>query len=449
MATSDAGGRVRSAGAAVGVTVGVVALGTLALAACGTPDSPSYMRPAGPAAAVEATLGWWLTGVSVAVVVIVTALLLVAIFRRRPDADGGRLSARRALAVDDRAGPPSSGQAATGGPTAHGDTARHGGDRGLSWIYWGTGVSTIVLVVAFVGIAATLRAASRAPSAPALTIDVTGRQWWWEAQYHDSLPEHVFTTANELHIPVGRPVRVRLRAGDVIHSFWVPELAGKTDLIPGQVNEMWLEASRAGRFRGQCAEYCGMEHAKMALYVVADAPAEFERWAAGQRESAPSLVPAATRSAATGGASQPVGETMPATRPQPVNAADAAGQVAGFGPPVATPSPTVAPAVMDVRSARSDPASDSLARAGQAVFVANCGACHAVRGSDALGRVGPDLTHVASRATIAGGILPNTTGNLAGWVANAQGVKPGARMPTLPLPPDDLLAVVHYLQTLR
>ncbi|GJG89602.1 hypothetical protein tb265_47830 [Gemmatimonadetes bacterium T265] len=436
----------------------VGALGALALvpsaAACGAPNSPSYMRPAGPAADAEATLGWWLTGVSAAVVVVVTAVLLVAIFRRRPDAGGGRErpSARRALAVDD-AHPPAT-------DAKQGGTRRHGGDSGLPWIYWGTGVSIVVLVAAFVGIVGTLRAVARPPSVPTLTLDITGHQWWWEAQYHDSLPEHAFYTANELHIPVGRPVRVRLRAGDVIHSFWVPELAGKTDVIPGQINEMWLEASRAGRYRGQCAEYCGMEHAKMALYVVADPPAEFERWAAGQRASAVPLVPAAIRSAASGRASQPVGESMPATRAQPVNGADEAGLVSGFGPPVATPSPAVAPTYVAAGGTAGagptsagltgvGPTADSLARAGQAVFLANCGACHAVRGSDALGRVGPDLTHVASRATIAGGILPNTTGNLAGWVANAQTVKPGARMPALPLPPNDLLAVVHYLQTLR
>ena len=213
-------------------------------------------------------------------------------------------------------------------------------------------------------------------------------------------------------------MRVRLSTADVIHSFWVPELAGKTDLVPGQRNEMWLQADRPGRYRGQCAEFCGMEHAKMALYVVADAPADYERWAAGQRQSAPPLVLAAIMSAADGRSSVPVGESMPATTAVPASAAGAAG-------------------------------GDSVARAGQAVFIGRCGACHAVRGRDALGRVGPDLTPVASRATIASGILPNTTGNLAHWVSNAQAIKPGSRMPTLRLPPSDLAAVVHYLQTLR
>ncbi len=435
-----------------GAASGALALGVLALAACATPSSPSYMRPSGPAADAEATLGWWLTGISVAVVVLVTAVLLVAVFRRRPEAAGARErpSARRALAGDDDAGPASGGHAAaaTGGPAGHADARRHGGDKGLPWIYWGTAATVVVLVGAFVGTAATLRAASRPPTTPAFTIDVTGHMWWWEAQYRDSLPEHTFITANELHIPVGRPVRVRLRTADVIHSFWIPELAGKTDLIPGQQNETWLQADHAGRYRGQCAEYCGMEHAKMALYVVADAPAEFERWAAGQRQSAAALIPAAITSAATGRASQPVGESMPATAPQPANTS---ADVHAFGPPVPSPSPVVAPSVAwyGGGNAAGGAGGDSLARAGQAVFVANCGACHAVRGSDALGRVGPDLTHVASRATIAGGVLPNTTGNLAGWIANAQGVKPGSRMPTLPLPPGDLLAVVHYLQTLR
>lgn len=411
-----------SRGRAFGALALALALGVGAAGACAGPQN--YMRPSGPAADAEATLGWWLAGISAFVVLAVTVVLLVAVFRRRPDAADGRErpSARRALAVDD-GGVAASGReaaAATGGPGGQADAKRHGGDKGLPWIYWGTAATIVVLIGAFVGTAVTLRAASRPGSPPALTIDVTGHMWWWEAQYRDSLPEHTFATANELHIPVGRPVRIRLRTADVIHSFWVPQLAGKTDLIPGQQNEMWFEAGRAGRFSGQCTEYCGMEHAKMALYVTAESPAEYERWAAGQRLSAPSLVPAAVTSAAAGRASQPVGEPMPATAPRP---AVAGGAVAG--------------------------AADSLALAGQAVFLANCGACHAVRGSDALGRVGPDLTHVASRATIAGGILPNTTGNLAGWVANAQGVKPGSRMPALPLPPGDLLAVVHYLQTLR
>jgi cytochrome c oxidase subunit 2 len=177
-------------------------------------------------------------------------------------------------------------------------------------------------------------------------------------------------------------VRLELSSPDVIHSFWIPELAGKTDLIPGQRNEAWLEASHVGVYHGQCAEYCGLQHAHMGSIVVADTPDDFARWAAGQRASAPA-------------------------------------------------------------------AADSTARVGEFVFVRSCGACHSVRGTDALGRVGPDLTHLASRSTIAAGLLPNTEGNLIAWINNAQTLKPGAKMPSLALDGRDLVAVVTYLRTLH
>jgi cytochrome c oxidase subunit 2 len=214
-------------------------------------------------------------------------------------------------------------------------------------------------------------------------MDVIGHQWWWEVRYGDPAhPDFGFTTANEVHLPVGRPVRVRLRTADVIHSFWLPQIAGKTDLIPGQVNETWLEAERPGTSRGMCAEYCGLQHATMALAVTAESPESFARWAAAQR--------------------------------------------AGAAPP-STPE----------------------AQAGRVVFVRSCGACHAVAGTDALGRVGPDLTHVASRPTIGAGALENTPANLARWITDAPAIKEGARMPAIPLDDAELRAVVAYLRTLR
>jgi cytochrome c oxidase subunit 2 len=191
------------------------------------------------------------------------------------------------------------------------------------------------------------------------------------------------TTANEIHIPVGRPVRFEVVAGDVIHSFWIPELAGKTDLIPGQRNVMWLEADHPGVYRGQCAEYCGMQHSKMAMSVVADPPAAFGAWLARQR--------------------------LPAASP-------------------------------------SDP--DMVA--GEAVFTTSaCALCHTIRGTPARGRVGPDLTHLASRRMIAAGTLPNTRGYLAGWIANPQALKPGNVMPAVPLRPTELQVLITYLQSLN
>ena len=188
-------------------------------------------------------------------------------------------------------------------------------------------------------------------------------------------------TANEIHIPAGQPVLVRLESNDVIHSFWVPALAGKTDTIPGRINLTWLQADRPGTYRGQCTEFCGMQHAHMAFAVVADPPAVFARWRAAQ------ALPAV----------MPVGE----------------------------------------------------AAVGQHVFMGHCAGCHAVGGSAAHGRKGPDLTHLMSRTMIAAGLLDNNVNTLSGWISDPQALKPGARMPPTWLSGPQLHAVVAYLGTLR
>ncbi len=216
-----------------------------------------------------------------------------------------------------------------------------------------------------------------------ITIAVRGHQWWWDVEYDHSVPSQRVRTANEIHVPVGRPIRLVLTSRDVIHSFWVPQLHGKKDLIPGYATEFWLQADRAGVFEGQCGEFCGHQHAKMTLAVIAHAPADFERWLASQRQS-----PAA---------------------------------------PV-----------------------DSEAARGQVVFQAKgCALCHAVRGTPAGGREGPDLSHLASRAHIAGASYPNRRGFLAGWISDPQGMKPGVRMPPTLMAAEDLHALVAYLEGLR
>jgi len=227
-------------------------------------------------------------------------------------------------------------------------------------------------------------ASADAPPAPGeLVIEVTGRQYWWEVRYFDREPQRAFATANELRIPVGRPVTVRLRSADVIHSFWVPGLHGKMDLVPGRVNAISIEADRPGIWRGQCAEFCGQQHAKMAFAVVAEAPERYEAWAARQRQGA--LPPA-----------------------------------------------------------------DSAARADERIFLTSgCVVCHAVRGTDARGRAGPDLTHLAGRLTLAAGTMPNSAGHLYGWIANPQALKPGSKMPPVPLDARELHAIVRYLRTLH
>ncbi len=243
---------------------------------------------------------------------------------------------------------------------------------------------TIVILFAFlIADLATGRAITAGPGQEALQIRVTGHHWWWEVQYRDSLPQNWATTANEVHIPVGRPVVFELRSADVIHSLWAPNLSGKRDLIPGDETSLWFQADTPGVYRGQCAEFCGHQHAKMAFLVVAEHPDSFARWLDRQRDTA------------------------------------------------RTPT-------------------HPLARRGQEVFLGSpCVMCHAIAGTPAGSRVGPDLTHLASRRTIAAGTLPNTRGNLAGWILDPQRVKPGAQMPPTQLGSEDLQALLAYLETLE
>ena len=214
-------------------------------------DTPmSYLATAGAAADPVTRLGWGLLAIAVAVVIVVAALLAGALWRRRPGLSRD---------IDDRL-----------------PVERRG--PGLRWIWVGVGISTLALFVSTVWTLTTLAAVRDPPTPPALTIQVTGHDWWWEARYLGEGPGQDFTTANELHIPVGRPVRLELRSADVIHSFWIPKLAGKTDLIPGRTNLAWIEADHPGAYRGQCGEFCGLEHARMALQVVADPPSAFRAW---------------------------------------------------------------------------------------------------------------------------------------------------------------------------
>jgi cytochrome c oxidase subunit 2 len=217
----------------------------------------------------------------------------------------------------------------------------------------------------------------------ALTIDVTGHQWWWEVQYEDPNPSKIVSTANEIHVPVGQPVQFKLRATDVIHSFWAPNLNGKRDLIPGYTTTLWFQADSAGIYRGQCAEFCGLEHAQMAFYIVAEPPVQFAAWLAAA-------------------------------------------------------------------SAPHQPPTDSTLVAGQQVFMSSgCPLCHSIAGTEARGTVGPGLSHFKSRASLGAGTLSNTRANLALWISNPQAIKPGVRMPALPLKPAELNALVSYLETLK
>jgi cytochrome c oxidase subunit II len=226
----------------------------------------------------------------------------------------------------------------------------------------------------------------RSAMEPALSIDVTGEQFWWRVRYNaGSGGEAAFDSANELHVPTGQPVELKLRTSDVIHSFWVPSLGGKLDMIPGQENRLTVTAETPGVYRGQCAEYCGLQHTQMAFHVVAHAPEDFQTWLTGHNRPA------------------------------------------------------------------AEPATDA-ARQGRTLFLqAGCGACHAVRGTEARGVVGPDLTHVGARRWIGAGMIENTgAAALAGWIAGAQHIKPGSRMPSFDaLEGEQLAAIAAYLESLK
>jgi cytochrome c oxidase subunit 2 len=245
------------------------------------------------------------------------------------------------------------------------------------------GTTTIVLLAMLVVSIAAGRAISPVGQRVAREILVTGHQWWWDIQYLDARPDRIAQTANELHLAAGERVRVILASSDVIHSFWIPNLHGKRDLIPGQKSILTIQADKPGIYRAQCAEFCGLQHAKMAFIVIVEPKEEFNRW----------LV------------------TMRAPAPHPKNAAQQRGQ--------------------------------------QVFLTTTCVMCHAIKGTSAGARTGPDLTHVGSRRTLGAAVIPNSRGNLAGWISDAGSVKPGVLMPPNAFDPDDLHALVAYLESLK
>jgi cytochrome c oxidase subunit 2 len=253
----------------------------------------------------------------------------------------------------------------------------------ISW----TVIPVLIVVMLFLTTTRFILGTEAIPK-PATAVDVTviGHQYWWEYRY----PKLGVVTANELHVPVSTasspvPTYLKLSSADVSHSFWVPRLAGKTDLIPNRVNTMWIDPQEAGLYLGQCAQYCGTQHAKMLLRVYADSPEKFAAWVSQQKQ------------------------------------------------------PT-----------RQDFADNPEAAEGQTVFMHNaCINCHTIAGTAANGRFGPDLTHLASRDTIASGPIQNTPENLRKWVDNPASMKPGSLMPSMHLNDHDLDVVTAYLSQLH
>jgi cytochrome c oxidase subunit 2 len=312
----------------------------------------SALDPKGPQAQALADLFWIFTGVCSAVWVLVMIALAAALLRRHRE----RLDP---LAVD---------------PAT---------ERRSTIVVSSAVALTAVILLVLTGFSYATQKNLFGAKSPGLTLSVTGHQWWWEVRYEDPQPDRTFTTANEIHVPVGEPVTIKLTSSDVIHSFWVPSLMGKQDLITGRQNEIQFVAERPGVYRGQCAEFCGWQHAHMALLFVARPREEFEAWRAQQLKAA----------------EPPTGEEQ---------------------------------------------------RRGQEVFLSKpCIMCHTIRGTSAGGRVGPDLTHVGSRRSIAAGTLPRSRGTLAAWIVDPQGIKPGVNMPVMELEPDELNVLAGYLEGLK
>lgn len=311
------------------------------------------LDPTGAGASAIADLWWLMFSIGTVAFVVVTGLVLYALWRGRRAGENERPEPRHA--------------------------------RNL--VIWGGIV--VPAVILFVVLVASLQTSRRlvtlgnADPSNALTIEITGRQFWWDVRYRDESPHLEFRTANEIHVPTGRPVNLRLRSSDVIHSFWIPNVHGKMDLVPGQENSIWIEAEEEGIFEGQCAEFCGLAHAQMRIILVAQEPEDFDTWRTEQLR-------------------------------------------------------------------RQDRPEDPELARGFDVFMSNgCAFCHAVRGTLAGGRVGPDLTHFGSRRTIAAGLLPNTRGHLAGWIADPQALKPGNLMPAIPLEGESLQALLTYMESLH
>ena len=290
----------------------------------------------------------------------------------------------------------------------------------LSW----TIIPILIIVVLFLTTARVLFSIQDAPEPKsALDVMVVGHQFWWEFRY----PKYNIVTANELHVPIStaadpRPTYMKLTSADVMHSFWVPELAGKTDLLPNRVNEMWIDPLKSGLYLGQCAQFCGAQHAKMLIRVYVDTPDDFRKWIAAQQKEQPELA----------------GEQASlASEPNPGNGNGAAGI-----PPntPATGSTSGATAISQ----------DITPQNGQLVFEHEaCISCHTVRGTIANGRYGPDLTHLMSRATIGAGAALNTPGDLLQWITDPSTYKPGCLMPAMHLTDRQNQQITAYLLTLK
>ncbi|WP_212631129.1 cytochrome c oxidase subunit II [Pseudomonas sp. KB-10] len=314
-----------------------------------TSETPlqSMLQPHSEPAALIANLSWWMIGTFTVVFLVVMLLAGVALWR----------GMRARTSLSERA------------------------SRNLV-LLGGVVVPSFILLALVIASILVGQASSGEQGDADLTAEVIGHRWWWEIRYRDRDDNLLAVAANELHLPAGETVRLVLKASDVIHSFWAPNLDGKTDMIPGMTNERWLRIDRPGVYRGQCAEFCGDQHALMAVRIEVQAQPAFRDWLQRQGE----------------------------------------------------PAVAAALAMDDAR---------------QIFRERGCADCHTIRGTRAGGQSGPDLTHLASRQTLAAATLPNNRGHLGGWITDPQSNKPGVLMPATRLQPAELRALLDYLQALE
>lgn len=350
------------------------------------PAVTDIFKPLGTSAELDKTAAVLVLYVCLGIFIVVAALIIYAIvrYRRRPGED------------------------------AHQEPAQVYGSNQIE-IAWT--IIPILIVFVLTGVTARIIGAIQDAKLPksAIRVTVVGHQWWWEYRY----PDLGIVTADELHVPVSdkseaNAVDITEQSVDVDHSFWVPELTGKTDVLPNRDNHMWLDAHKPGLYLGNCTEYCGTQHANMMIRVVAESKADFDKWVANQQKVA--VGANGYGSVAANGSVR----------------LENASLTTGGGPGTVDNVP-VATLTEDKR------VFESLA----------CVNCHTVKGTPAIGKFGPDLTHLASRSTIASGMIPNNTANLRAWVDDPQTVKPGCLMPSMKLTDKQLDQVVEYLQSLK
>jgi cytochrome c oxidase subunit 2 len=314
------------------------------IAGCSNRSSPSILKAHGSESQKIVGVWWLMFAMAAAVYVIVAGFVIAGILRGRRTQSGSE-----------------------------------GRIKDSVFIWWG-GIIIPVVILAILAVATVDATAQlRKPAHNPLQIVMIGKRWWWDVSY----PTLGIRTANQFHVPVGQPLEIKLPSDNVIHDFWIPQLAGKQDNIPGQDNVIRFTVNKVGIYRGECAQFCGVEHARMDFELIADAPDVFGRWATRYQQA---------------------------------------------------PSP---------------PSTDATAL-GQLVFQREaCAGCHTIKGTTATGAVGPDLTDFGARRSIGAVTVQNNPGNLAGWIANSQSIKPGNLMPPIVLSPTDLQNVVAYLESLK